>query len=445
MTTVYVEYYFTLTSQISTTCYFRYKMDMFSKHLSNLMFPEHLSTLNLSILSSTSPPDEDGQLIILDVPNETIKPIIDVTTALLDDRGNKFSPTADVVIGVIAITCMVFAIAGNLLAFLYFRRKVKISLPLYLYAIISAIDFGDALLSTPVIDSLLHSRSPRIFDNTAICVPWALVYSYFRRMSMIMVMAVGLTRAIATYSPFRNIRTSTVLITIVGYAGLVLIIDVVYFSAGWLKTKYRPNESFCEIYPTTISAKVAVYSVLLQVEFVVPCLIVVVSSIVCTVSLIGPWRTVSKREKGRRRATITIALFSCVFLICNLPVFLLQLNYLLAQFTSISTVDDFKNHVFLGWYAHLLSHFLLSLLNTALNPCLYFLRMPNYRQWLSDIWTDPGILLRQRSNTMVSQRRSSEYSNKSYNISFERYRRSSLVNSGQTSSSQSFSKRDINI
>ena len=402
--------------------------------------------------------DENGNLILRTITKETetlsemITKRVDganATMALMDDQGLKFSQCTDVAIGVLAIALMIVAVLGNAMSFLYFRRKVQVSLPIYLYAIISAVDFCEASLSFPVIDSLLNTRSPKLFNQTSFCIFWAMAFSYFRRISMIMVMVVCLTRAIATCYPFRNIRTRIVLITIVSYAGLILAIDIVYLSTSWLKTRYRPNESFCEIYPTSITAKAAFYSVLLQLEFIIPCLVVVASFFVCTVSLTA-WRTESRRQRGRRRATITIAIFSFVFLVCNIPVFVVQLDYLLAQFTSIRTVDDFEDDMFLGWYSHLLSHFLLSLLNTALNPCLYFLRMPNYRQWLLDIRTDPHALVRRRSKSMItiSQRSSSVFSTIDTIISFRRSRNSSLTNSSscQRQGSRSSSvKRNFNI
>ena len=376
---------------------------------------------------------ENGDLVLMAATSEQI--INNNQTASLSDETVvnatnevEFSSNADLAIGAISIVLTIVAVAGNALSFLYFRRKVRVSLPLYLYAIISAIDLCEASLSFPVIDSLLNSRSAGLFDQTGFCLIWAMMFSYFRRMSMIMVMVVALTRAMATYNPFRNIRTRTVLFTLVCYAVLIFIIDVIYFSASWLKTKYRPNESFCELYPSSITIRAAFYAVILQLEFIVPCLIVVGSFITCTISItVGQSATVSRREKGKRRATITIAIFSSVFLLCNLPVFLVQLDYLLAQFTTISTVEDFSENKFLAWYAHIMSHFVFSLLNTALNPCLYLLRMPNYRQWLKDIWNEPDALFRQRSKSMITQRSSSILTTIDAFIPFRRSRGSSLM------------------
>ena len=388
--------------------------------------------------------DENGNLVLLAITKLVEQS--NVTTEILNDQNLKFSRNMDMAISVLAMIFMAIGILGNGLSFLYFRRKVEVSLPLYLYAIVSAIDFCEASLSFPVIDSLLNARHPRLFDHAGFCLFWALMFSYLRRMSIIMVMAVCLTRAIATSNPFRNVRTSTVLFTIIAYTGLIFIVDVVYLSSNWLQTEYRPKESLCEVFSTLVNAKVAVYSILLQIELLIPCCAVIVSFFVCMVSLRG-WRTGSRRAKTRRRATVTIALFSLVFLICNFPVFLLQLDYLLANFTNITTVDEFSHQAFLGWYAHLLSHFLLSLLNTAVNPCLYFLRMPNYRQWLVDIWTDPGVLITRRSRSMIISTSSSWYSTVGSNASSRRLRTNSWTNSSQQVNNKGSvsSHRDLNM
>lgn len=342
--------------------------------------------------------EENGELLFKDVAKSD-SPILDAITGQV--TSTLFNHRADNAIAGIAICFTMTAIIGNSFSFLYFRRKVEVSLPLYLYAIISAIDLFECLLSFPVIDSLLYSRQPRLFSQNWFCLPWAQLFSYFRRMSMISVMVVCLTRAIVTSRPFTNIRTRMVIPYMFAYALFTLIIDIICLSTGWLSAKYRSTESFCEIFPNEISGITIAYSILLQTEFVVPFLVVIVSFIVCTVCL-KTGQLESRRWRGRRRATITIALFSCLYLVCNIPAFILELDYLLAEFTSIKTVDDFDNKVFLGWYAHLLSHFFLTLMNTALNPCLYFLRMPNYRQWLIDIRTDPGAMMRRRSKSMIS-------------------------------------------
>ena len=96
--------------------------------------------------------------------------------------------------------------------------------------------------------------------------------------------------------------------------------------------------------------------------------------------------------KKVRKVSVTITLFAGVFSACNIPAFLLQVNYLILYINERNRATENSRGPFMEWYGHLLSHFFLTFFNAAVNPCLYLLRMPRFRQWLKLVTKDPNML-----------------------------------------------------
>jgi len=83
-------------------------------------------------------------------------------------------------------------------------------------------------------------------------------------------------------------------------------------------------------------------------------------------------------KKISRQVSVTITLFTALFLICNIPLFVYQFIYFLSKHvTAVKIMVD--SAAVNQKFAHLLWLVLPYVLNAALNPCLYLLRMPRYR------------------------------------------------------------------
>ena len=305
------------------------------------------------------------------------------------EQGFNFS--ADKAMAGLMIFFLVVAILGNTLSLLYFSKKGKLTLPSFLYVVIGSFDICISLISIPIIASLINFRSEALFRNNIICASWPTVFYFLKRMSMFLIMMMSVTRSIVTSFPFLVIRIKDVLIATIIYSTTIIIVDSIYLSMdGYLKTQYGIKQSSCENYLTKHPAS-KFYSVLLQLELVVPCIIVVISFLLCLKSLVKVTTEYKTDEiKKFRKVSITISLFVGVFLVCNIPAFLLQLNYLALYVKG----DDIglKNDSFMDFYSHILSHFFLTFCNSAINPCLYLLRMPYYRQWIRLILKDPRMV-----------------------------------------------------
>ena len=327
---------------------------------------------------------------------DTLANISDSAANLTDSSLLNFNDTADITLASIASLLAVCGLLGNILALLYFWPKRKKAIPPFLYTIISAIDVLKSPLALPVLATLFRSRAPGLFENSLFCAMWPFLFYLLVRMSMFVTMLVSVTRTIVLVTPFHELSRRAVSSSVVAYAVLLTGVDIVFFSLGWLETGYRQYEGFCEIFPPTQSSHYASYSYsgTLQIELLLPVLLVIFSFIMGTISMVTKKTTMpNEDEKKLKRVSITIAIFTGVFLLCNIPGFLLQMIYLASQFCEGGS-EKLSSNPFLKNYGHLLTHFFLIQLNAAVNPCIYVLRMPRYRRWTNKLMKDTASILK---------------------------------------------------
>ena len=300
---------------------------------------------------------------------------------------------ADHYIAAFLVLLTLAGILGNLLSTLYFWKRRKNAIHDLLYSIISVLDCLTSTTSFPVIASLLNSRDPMLFENIVICNAWPIVFYFFTRVSMLLVVFVSITRTIAIVKPFNfnNVQrqANRLVLGMMVYAVLLLAADLAFLFTGselvGEEIRYIKHTAFCEIFimiGEKFEAKwvTLLYQALLQLELILPCLAVLVSFLVSSLFLLKRNAVRSGDEKKFRRVSITITLFTLLFLLCYLPCFVLQMiNFVCLFNIKMTIIEDSK---FLQ-YAYLLIQFVLPLLNAAVNPCLYILRMPQYRKWIS--------------------------------------------------------------
>ena len=297
--------------------------------------------------------------------------------------------SVDCVIGGIVVLLTVIGILGNLPSFLYFWKRRKKTIHDFLYTIISVIDILTSSTSIPVISSLLNSRAPMLFNNSVICITWPVVSYLLIRLSTLLVMFISATRAVAIVQPLQRnqVVPSHMAVVMVGYGGLLIIVDVILLSSGLIEGSYVQDAALCEIEHEEMGENVGLtrfYSVSLQLELMLPCLVVFVSFVASTICLFRIKAVQSTDQKKFRRVSITIALFTALFLVCYLPCFSIY-------FVSLLSLEESGGeHSAFHQYSHLLFQFVLPLLNAAMNPCLYLLRMPKYRKWLGKVLRDPA-------------------------------------------------------
>ena len=104
------------------------------------------------------------------------------------------------------------------------------------------------------------------------------------------------------------------------------------------------------------------------------------SFIVTMVKLCSIPNSGSKSKQRFRQASITVAIFTAIFLICNLPMFIMVIVYLVNEI--LYGYPGIFSQFFMNYYSWLVAKIVCVVLNASLNPVLYFLRMKHFNSWV---------------------------------------------------------------
>ena len=276
---------------------------------------------------------------------------------------------------------VIIGILGNISALTYFWPERHSSTPNKLYICIMLEDIMSALFIIPLAISLFSNRQPLPFAGPYFCELWTIGSIVLVRMSMFMVAVMSVTRTIAIVRPFFEIKWSTIVKAMILYAACLLAPDVIFSALDWLHGHFYASRCSCSYILTDKIPSWARNFVLstVEIEVMLPSIVVFISFVISVVSLTRRKDKVTVHsEKKFRDVSVTITLFTAVFLMCNTPFFVFQLLYTIAQidssFKAKVTSDAMRN------YGLLLFLYVPYIQNTALNPIVYFLRMPKYKQ-----------------------------------------------------------------
>ena len=300
------------------------------------------------------------------------------------ELGHIYSSTADKAIGGSLIVFMIMGLFGNLTATFYFWGRRHENFPDYLYAINSIVDTLISVLACPVIASLLHDRSAMFFSNNSFCSVFALLFTFLQRYSMFVVMVISVTRTVSISAPFHSVKEPVVKIVMLTYGILLAVLYTTLLAVGRIFAIYFNKTVHC--FPATMTMVGWEWTLYMLIHLV-PALLVPVtvffSLIFSCKSLMKKTVLGSEDDKLFWRISVTIALFTAGFLICNIPLFFI---YVISSFEiwfklEVST-SSFLPESFVYWYDWLLAAIFLTTLNASINPCLYFFRMPQFRLWI---------------------------------------------------------------
>ena len=290
----------------------------------------------------------------------------------------------DGTIGGIVVICMIVGITGNISSGIYFWKQRLRSFPMRLYVIVCGIDTCTSIVAVPVAAVLFNGRLPVLFSNYIFCGAWALVFNFLQRFSMFMVLIVSSTRAMAILLPFNRVNKKAVLVACGCFGLYLLTMDSVYLGLGELFFVFWSPGGCCGVGPTGDPGGITwlVYIMQLLVIVFIISLAVFISFFLSAASLLKRKSIRSDNDRQSRDVSVTIALFTAVFLVCNLPLFTLQLIDNCLTWFKLDR-SSFDRSPFVMWYGWLLSHHFFITLNAALNPCLYYLRFKKLREWVS--------------------------------------------------------------
>ena len=126
-----------------------------------------------------------------------------------------------------------------------------------------------------------------------------------------------------------------------------------------------------------------IYEGLYTIEVGLPPVVSFISFVICTVKLASSSPVESSKQKNKR-AAVTVTMFTGLFLVCNMPLFI---NRTLETITTAvySYPGPIYSNNFMYWYSWPVSDILFTVLNAALNPVLYYYRMSGLRDWISKV------------------------------------------------------------
>ena len=305
-----------------------------------------------------------------------------------------FNSTKDSVIGSLFSVLFAAGTLGNVLSFLYFWPNRHKSLPHKLYLAIVSVDVLTCLSIIPVALSLFNNREATMFSSPVVCCGWVITANFTLRLSMFLVTELSVSRTLLLVWPltFKHIRIARIALVTVGYAAWLLLHDALFLGMGWLQALYFQDISSCNY---NVTQKVMPYWAHLYDRISVP-IQILLPSVIVFISFLAGISTFTKKTGSRssntsdresertvsfRRVSTTIAIFTALFLICNITVFVVFMMPELIHFVP-SLNDSWGTLIYdkLNGYGELMLSYFLVVLNATLNPCLYMTRMPGFKE-----------------------------------------------------------------
>lgn len=298
-----------------------------------------------------------------------------------DPRDNP-KTDVDIAIGSALVLTLVLGLLGNIVGFIYFwPRREKTALN-RLYIGIVVVDILTCILTIPVIASLFNNREVMLFTSPAFCGTWAVITCWLLRLSTFLVTVLSVTTTVAMVCPHIQVELSSILATTTGYATVLLTLDGAFFATGWIKGAYYKELVLCDYAPTehAQSARAMVFIfVTFQTEVLLPPVVLFVSLIISVISLSCSRTTARNNDQAEfSRASVSVAMFTTVSILCNIPLIIFQIFPVLAYF------DESRAERTMTWinrnYGYLLLRYFPYVLNATLNPIFYLIRMPGHKE-----------------------------------------------------------------
>ena len=214
------------------------------------------------------------------------------------------------------------------------------------------------------------------------CETWEYLYSILSYFSMFLVMILSVTRTIAIIEPFRKINTSSIYYMIAGYGAFLLVPNIllkIFFETTW----YIKELGYCTSSSDHGRAYAVLQNLFLVIQVALPSVIIFLSFTMSVDRLLrrpkpqmGAWRI-------RQRVSVTISMFTALFLFWNLPFFTNMCLMLIIQAMPNGMYPEpFFTSMFMGSYSWVIGKVLFVVLNATCNPILYMCRMKGFAIWI---------------------------------------------------------------
>ena len=191
----------------------------------------------------------------------------------------------------------------------------------------------------------------------------------------------AVVRAIHLVRPLWAIKWTVIKISAVIFVFLVILIQLVYFKSitgdsGYTDFIVSDKDDTLSQYIYTDPNMETFFTIIFNIEFIIQAtlfLLVVAANTTIAIKLLT---SQAPRVKWKRRATVTVAIISAIYCVCNLGYLVLFLLPLYSR-TLYDTIPGILSEIF--------SHVLLPL-NSASNPAVYLIRKADMRAHLRNLF-----------------------------------------------------------
>ena len=299
----------------------------------------------------------------------------------------------DILIAVMLSICTLVGLPGNVLSLTYFFSASRRDFSSFIYTIVCGIDIWTCVVHLPVMVALYNTREPEWFGVDAVCVGWIVVFYYLQKMSMFLVMLMSVSRTITLIYLRYKIKKKFLVIACLAYSAFYMIWEFIVYIVGGSHVNYNYSQAdgYCWRYiPREEEYTLHKFDKIVRSICIgIPSILTIISFTVVTYKLLQKSK-VSSKNQSKHKAAVTMAMFTGLFLTCNLLC-------LVQNVMSLASFSLYNSHQFWKYYSWLLSDIVTTVLNAALNPVLYIIRMDKLREWVTS-----------RCSRRVLNRRSSE-------------------------------------
>ena len=288
----------------------------------------------------------------------------------------------DTLLAVTLTLCTVVGLPGNLVSLIYFYSASRRDFSSFIYTIVCSIDICTCVVHFPVMIALYNSRKPGIFSENTFCVAWIVVFNYVQKMSMFLVMLLSVARTVTMIFLRFKIKKKFLITAFLTYTAFLMVWDVVIFVFGGADKWYGYYEFDVFCYYDLHTKPFSYINELIEAFCIgLPPILTTISFTIFVYKLLRKSH-VSRMNRRKRQAAVTMAMFTALFLTCNSPCLLNIVFWFLTKL-HYSYPGPIYSSPFMAYYSWLMSDIVCTVLNASLNPVLYFCRMEHVRFWVS--------------------------------------------------------------
>ena len=252
------------------------------------------------------------------------------------------------------------------------------------------------MLSAVNMPVFFNRRRPTLFVGS-VCIFWINTFQLLIRISIATTATISVTRTISLVYPLSHLNKRYIIIALFLYGSCVLSATAIPSIIGIQYSYYDVSGAYCWLMPTEKTFAPTwnhIDNVIDCVALAFPVLPITISCMISIYCVMRVPKTIVKNQyngkeggvsfgRGRVKthATITIIIFTMVYLIFNVPLFIMYVFWYLTNYLYEYPGPFFSTAVMYN-YSWNFVEVLSVASNAAINPCLYFIRIKKFRIFL---------------------------------------------------------------